>query len=151
MKQTIAGVILLTVALCGTAMTADSTTENDAQVRLYYLEFVTPDVEATCQALSAQHGVSFGEPQLDFGNARIATLRGGGLIGVRAPMRADEAPIVRAYTLVEDIEKASADAEAAGAEFAMHATDMPGHGQFAIYFLGGLQHGLWQQSAPAAE
>lgn len=113
-------------------------------MHIHYLEIVTPAVEDTCAALAAHHDVTFGEPDPAFGNARIAALQGGGKLGVRAPMRDDEAPVVRPYRLVEDIEAATAAAEAAGAQFAMRATEMPGHGRFAIYFLGGIQHGLWQ-------
>ena len=68
-----------------------------------------------------------------------------GKIGVRAPMREDEQPVVRPYVLVEDIEAAVKAAQAAGAEIAMPSTEIPGgHGKFAIYILGGIQHGLWQ-------
>ena len=109
-----------------------------------YLEIVTPDVEATCDALAQMHGVSFGEPVPELGNARTAALAGGGRIGVRAPMRETEEPVVRPYVLVDDIEAAVQAAEAAGGRFAMLPTEIPGHGKFAIYFLGGIEHGLWQ-------
>jgi len=75
---------------------------------------------------------------------RIADLSGGGRIGVRAPMRADEAPVVRPYMRVDNIDKAAAAIEAAGGTFAMTATDMPSEGKFAIYLLGGIEHGLWE-------
>ncbi len=114
-------------------------------MQIHYLEIVTPKVEETCAVLAAQHGVSFSEAEAALGNARIAMLGGGGRIGVRAPMRADEEPVVRPYMLVGDIEAASTAAEAAGARFAMRATEIPGHGKFAIYFLGGIEHGLWEQ------
>ncbi|MCI5048680.1 MAG: hypothetical protein MRY59_14365 [Aquisalinus sp.] len=120
----------------------DNTEINTVQVQ--YLEIVTPEVDATCAALAAQHGVTFSEPEPMLGNARVADLAGGGRIGVRAPMREDEEPVVRPYTLVEDIEAAIKAAEEAGGEFAMRATEIPGQGTFAIYFLGGIQHGLWQ-------
>jgi predicted enzyme related to lactoylglutathione lyase len=109
-----------------------------------YLEVVTPDVDATCSALEKLHGVSFGEPETALGNARTATLEGGGRVGVRAPMRADEEPVVRPYVLVDDIEVAVKAAEAAGGEIAMSATEIPGHGKFAIYSQGGVQYGLWE-------
>ena len=114
-------------------------------MQVHYLEIVTPDVEETCAALAAQHGVTFSEPDAMLGNARVASLTGAGRIGVRAPMRDDEEPVVRPYMLVYDIEAASAAAEEAGAEFAMRATEIPGQGKFAIYFLGGIQHGLWER------
>lgn len=109
-----------------------------------YLEIVTADVDATCSTLEKLHGVSFGEPEAALGNARTATLKGGGRIGVRAPMREDEDPVVRPYVLVDDIEAAVKAAEAAGGEFAMYATEVPGLCKFAIYFQGGIQYGLWE-------
>jgi uncharacterized protein len=105
---------------------------------------VTPDVDPTCSALEKLHGVTFGKPEAALGNARTATLKGGGRIGVRAPMRKDEEPVVRPYVLVDDIEAAVKAAEAAGGEIALGATELPGQGKCAIYFLGGIQHGLWQ-------
>ena len=114
-------------------------------MQVHYLEIVTPDVEDTCNALAAQHGVTFSEPEAMLGNARVAMLEGGGRIGVRAPMRDDEAPVVRPYMLVDDIEAASKATEAAGADFAMRATEIPGQGKFAIYLMGGIQHGLWER------
>ena len=109
-----------------------------------YLEIVTGDVDGACAALEKLHGVSFSEPEPALGNARVATLKGGGRIGVRAPLRSDEEPVVRPYILVEDIEAAVETAESAGGEFAMYPTEIPGHGKFAIYFQGGIQYGLWE-------
>lgn len=120
----------------------DSHDENAMLVQ--YLEIVTPDAEATCTALEQVHGVSFGEPIPGFGNARTAALDGGGMLGVRAPMAEHETPIVRPYILVDDIASTLSAAEAAGAQIAMPAMEIPGHGQFAIYILGGINHGLWQ-------
>jgi predicted enzyme related to lactoylglutathione lyase len=113
-------------------------------ILVQYLEIVTPDVDATCSALEEMHGVSFGAPVAGFGNARTAALEGGGMIGVRAPMRETEDPVVRPYVLVDDIEAATEAAAAAGAQIAMLPMEIPGHGKFAIYILGGIQHGLWQ-------
>lgn len=42
------------------------------------------------------------------------------------------------------VEAAVKAAAAAGGEVAMTATEIPGHGRFAIYFLGGIQYGLWE-------
>ena len=117
--------------------------EEDA-VKVHYLEIVTPEVDATCDALENLQGVSFGEPIPELGHARTATLDGGGRIGVRAPMRETEGPVVRPYLLVEDIGGAVDAAQAAGGEIAMAPTEIPGQGKFAIYILGGIQHGLWQ-------
>ena len=114
-------------------------------INVEYLEIVTPEVDATCEVLAKMHGVSFSEPVAEFGNARTATLRGGGRIGVRAPMRETEDPVVRPYVLVDDIEAAVEAAKAAGAEIAVDAMEIPDQGKFAIYILGGIQHGLWQR------
>jgi predicted enzyme related to lactoylglutathione lyase len=78
------------------------------------------------------------------GHARTASLAGGGLCGVRAPMHPSEAPVVRPYLLVEDIEAAIRAAVTAGAEIVHPPLEIPGHGTFAIHALGGVHHGLWQ-------
>lgn len=116
----------------------------ETAVNVHYLEIVTPEVNRTCDALEKSQGVSFGEPVAELGNARTAALDGGGRIGVRAPMRETEEPTVRPYLLVDDIEAAVVAARAAGAEIAMPPTEIPGQGKFAIFILGGIQHGLWQ-------
>ncbi len=111
---------------------------------IQYLEIVTSDLDATCSALEKLHGITFGKPEAVFGNARTAKLANGGRIGVRGPMREDEEPVVRPYVLVKDIEAAVKAAEAAGGKIAMNATEIPGHGKFAIYIQGGIQYGLWE-------
>ena len=121
-----------------------ATTRKEKTLNVHYLEIVTPAVKETCDALAKAHGVTFGEPIAELGNARTAKMKDGARMGVRAPMRQTEAPVVRPYVLVDDIETAIKAAEAAGAKFAMRATKIPGHGTFAIYVLGGIDHGLWQ-------
>ncbi|MEL7237968.1 MAG: hydroxylase [Planctomycetota bacterium] len=113
-------------------------------MKVQYLEIVTAEVDATCDALAKTHGVAFSGPIPEFGNARTADLGDGGRIGVRGPLRPDEGPVVRPYILVEDIEAAVTAAEAAGAKIALPPMPMPGQGTFAIYILGGIEHGLWQ-------
>lgn len=113
-------------------------------VKVHYLEIVTPAVNETCDALANAHRVTFGQPIAELGNARTATLKDGGRIGVRAPMRETEAPVVRPYVLVDDIDVSLKAAEKAGAQVAMHPTKIRGQGTFAIYVLGGVDHGLWQ-------
>lgn len=113
-------------------------------MRVHYLEIVTPEVEATCASLAAQHGTSFSRPEPALGGARLAQLDGGGRVGVRAPLRDTETPVVRPYRLVDSLDAALDHARAAGAEVAMEATPIAGHGTFAIYILGGIEHGLWQ-------
>jgi len=119
-------------------------TEEEKEVQVQYLEIVTPKVKETCATLATLHGVEFGEPVPALGNARTAALEGGGRIAVRAPMRKDEAPVVRPYLLVDDIEAASKAAKAAGAEIAIPPMELPGEGTFAIYILGGVEYGLWK-------
>jgi predicted enzyme related to lactoylglutathione lyase len=108
------------------------------------LEIVTPSVNETCNALEKAHGASFGEAIAELGKARTARMRDGGRIGVRAPMRETEEPVVRPYVLVKDIDAAVKAAEAAGSRVAMPPTNIPGHGTCAIYIHGGIDHGLWQ-------
>jgi len=114
-------------------------------VQIHYLEIVTKDVDAVCAAYAAANGVQFGKPDAGLGNARTAALPGGGLVGVRAPLRETEGPVVRPYWLVDDIEAAVAAAVEAGGEVAHPPMALPGHGTFAIYIQGGIDHGLWQR------
>lgn len=120
------------------------TAKEENGMPVQYLEIVTPEVEATCSVLAKVHGTSFGPPDAALGNARTAALKDGGRIGVRAPMADHEEPTVRPYMRVDDIEAALSAAQAAGGVVAMPSTEIPGGGNFAIYILGGIQHGLWQ-------
>ena len=113
-------------------------------MRIQYLELVTKDVDAVCAEYAAVHGVAFGAPDPSLGFARTAPLAGGGLVGVRGPLRPDEGPVVRPYWLVDDIEAALAKVVEAGGVVAMGAMPLPGHGTCALYFHGGIEHGLWQ-------
>lgn len=113
-------------------------------MRIQYLEIVTKEVDAVCAAYASAHKVQFGEPDARLGNARIATLADGGLVGVRAPLRETEEPVVRPYWLVDDIDAAVAAAVEAGGTVAHPPMEIPGHGKFAIYLQGGNDHGLWQ-------
>jgi len=114
-------------------------------MQIHYLEVVTKQVDAVCAAYAAGNGVRFGEPDTGLGNARTAALQGGGMVGVRAPMRETEEPVVRPYWLVDDIEAALAAAVKAGGEVAHPPMEIPGHGTFAIYIQGDIHHGLWQR------
>ena len=118
--------------------------EEKNAVLVQYLEIVTPDVDATCDVLEKLHGVSFGKPEASLGNARTAPLKGGGRIGVRAPLRETEEPVVRPYVLVDDIQGAFETAVAAGTEAAHPPLEIPGQGTFAIYIQGGIHYGLWK-------
>ena len=117
----------------------------DRVMQIHYLEIVTPEVDAVCAVYAAANGVEFGAPDPGLGNARTAVLPGGGVVGVRAPMRASEVPVIRPYLLVDDINSAVAAAEAAGGVIAHPPMEIPGHGTFAIYIKGGVELGLWQR------
>jgi len=121
----------------------NSTNERDT-MQIQYLEIVTPDVEASVALYSKIHGVSFSPADESLGGARTAKLANGGMLGIRAPMRDTETPVVRPYLLVHDIDEAVAAAASSSAEIAMTATEIPGHGKFAIIIQGGIESGLWQ-------
>lgn len=112
---------------------------------VHYVEIVCRDVAAQCAALEQVHGISFGPEVADLGQARVAQAPDGSLIGVRAPLAAHEEPIVRTYLEVENIEEAVRRAEAAGAAIAYPPTRQGDTGTWAIYLLGGVQCGLWQE------
>jgi predicted enzyme related to lactoylglutathione lyase len=114
-------------------------------VQIYYFEIVTKEVEAVCAAYAAANGVQFGKPDAALGNARTAPMTGGGLMGVRAPLRETENPVVRTYLLVKDIEAAVAAAAKAGAVIALPPMKIPGHGTCAICIQGGVEYGFWQK------
>ena len=69
--------------------------------------------------------------------------------GYGPPLRGNEEPIVRPYWLVDDIEAAVAAAVKAGGVIAHPPLKIPGHGTFAIYIQGGINHGFWQREIPA--
>lgn len=113
-------------------------------MKVQYLEIVTRDVDAVIAAYASALNVQFSEPDAGLGGARTASLAGGGLVGVRAPLRDTEDPVVRPYWLVPDIDAALDAAVQAGGEIAHPPMEIPGHGTFAIYHQGGNDHGLWQ-------
>jgi len=116
----------------------------DQNIKIQYLEIVTPAVDETCDVLTKTHDIVFSDPIAELGNARTAELSDGGRISVRAPMRDTETPVVRPYLLVDDIEAAVEIAKKSGAEIAIPPMKIPGQGTFSIYILGGIEHGLWQ-------
>ena len=130
-------------ARCETA--DDKAITGGSTVRIHYIEIVCRDVAAQCAALERVHGVSFGPPLADLGQARVAGAPDGSLIGVRAPLAEHEEPIIRTYLEVDDIAKSVLEAEAAGAMIAYPPTKQGDTGTWAIYFLGDLQIGLWQR------
>jgi len=124
---------------------ADNTEPKEKAMQVYYLEIVTKEVDAVCAAYSAAGGVKFGKPDAGLGGARTAPMSGGGMVGVRAPMRETEASVVRPYWLVKDIKATVAAAQKAGGQVAVEPTEIPGHGTFAIYVQGGVDHGWWEK------
>ena len=113
-------------------------------MQIHYLEIVTPDIDTVCSTYESVHGVQFGLGDPGLGNARTAMLENRGMIGVRLPMHETEEPTVRSYLLVEDIDKAVASVVESGGKIAHPPLEIPVHGKFAIYILGGTSHGLWQ-------
>ena len=119
-------------------------TQSEADMKIHYLEIVTTDTDALCNQYAAAHGITFNEPDASLGGARTAQLTDGGTIGIRGPLRETETPVIRPYVLVDDL-KASVDAAAeAGAEVAIAAMEIPGHGTIAVVIQGGIECGLWQ-------
>ena len=112
---------------------------------VHYLEIVSNDVDALTALYQRMHGLSFGPPDPDLGQARVATRTDGTLVGIRKPLAAHEQPVVRTYLEVEDIEQAVKEAEDAGATVAYPPTRQGQRGTFAIVFQGDVQHGLWQR------
>lgn len=110
----------------------------------HYIEVVTCEVEAVTQAYIKTNSVEFSEPIAELGNAITARLSDGGLVGVRAPLQEDEAPTIRPYWLVNDIQVALAESVSAGAEIVHPPLELDGFGTFAIYSQGGIMQGLWQ-------
>lgn len=113
-------------------------------MKIQYLEIVTNDVDSVCASYAKAIGAQFGTGDERLGNARLAKLNDGSLVGVRAPLRSDEEPVVRPYWLVDDIEAAVKEAVEAGGQIAHPPLEIPGFGTFAIYLQGGNNHGLWQ-------
>lgn len=144
MRTRIFSVIAVALLLTGCSQNGTMKQSEARDMRIYYLEIVTNDVDAVCSAYVKTHNVQFGEPDTLLGNARTAELHGGGLVGVRLPLRDDEEPVVRPYWLVDDIKTAVSAVEKAGGEIALPPIEIPGRGTISIYFLGNNQHGLWK-------
>lgn len=78
------------------------------------------------------------------GNARVAELKGGLQIGIRAPMQPTEKPTIRMYLRVSDLEASVEKVKQQGAKILLERMEIPRHGTIAIYELGGIEQGLWQ-------
>jgi predicted enzyme related to lactoylglutathione lyase len=112
---------------------------------VHYLEIVSNDVDTLAGLYERVHGLSFGPPDPDLGQARVATRADGTLVGIRKPLAAHEQPIVRTYLAVDDIQQAAKEAEHHGAIVAYPPTRQGQRGTFAIVIQGDVQHGLWQR------
>jgi predicted enzyme related to lactoylglutathione lyase len=112
---------------------------------VHYLEIVSDDVDTLTALYQGMHGLSFGPPDADLGEARVATGADGTLVGIRTPLAAHEQPIMRTYLAVEDIQQAVKKAEEHGAMVAYPPTRQGKRGTFAIVIQGDVQHGLWQR------
>ena len=71
---------------------------------VHYLEIVSNDVDTLTGLYERILGISFGPPDPDLGQARVATGADGRLVGIRRPLAAHEQPIMRTYLAVEDIQ-----------------------------------------------
>lgn len=111
---------------------------------IHYLEIVTPDVDAACVLYSTAFGWRFQSSVPELGNAFVAPLPGGSLCGIRAPLHVTEAPVVRTYIRVNDLETATQEAQRLGATLLLESMDLAGWGKISIYEFGGIQQGLWQ-------
>lgn len=111
---------------------------------IYYLEIVTEETKSVSEFYADAYGWIFEPEAPELGNALVATLPGGSLCGIRAPMHEQEKPTVRPYLLVPNIDAAVKRAAELGAVIAVEPMDIPGRGKVAIYFLGEIQQGLWQ-------
>jgi predicted enzyme related to lactoylglutathione lyase len=109
------------------------------------LEVVSNDVDILVGLYQEVHGLSFGSPDPDLGQARVATKADGSLVGIRKPLAEHEQPIMRTYLAVDDIQQATKTAEESGATIAYPPTRQGNHGTFAIMIQGGVEHGLWQR------
>ena len=92
-------------------------------MKIQYLEIVTPEVNTVCETYSLLHDVKFGKNDPSLGGARTAKLASGGMLGVRAPLRDTEKPVVRHYILVDDIQATVDAAAKSGAEVAVPPSD----------------------------
>lgn len=111
---------------------------------VYYTEAVTPDPRAAAAFLEDLHGWRFEEMGPELGGSRLATLATGARFAVRGPLRPDEDPLIRTYVRVESVDEAVKRAEKLGAKIGLSSMELPGHGKIAIYFLGGVELGLWE-------
>jgi hypothetical protein len=80
---------------------AERERERSSKMAVHYLEIVSNDVDTLTGLYQRMHGLSFGPPDPDLGQARTATQRDGALVGIRKPLAAHEQPIMRTYLAVD--------------------------------------------------
>ncbi len=139
---------LLSIALACSSdqrSASDAKTGGSSRSAVHYLEIVSDDADNLTSLYERVYGLSFGAPDPDLGQARVATRADGTLVGIRKPLAAHEKPIVRTYLAVDDIQRAVKDAEAHGAVVAYPPTPQGKRGTFAIVVQGDVEHGLWQR------
>jgi len=124
---------------------SDANEEGNFKMAVHYLEIVSNDVDTLTALYQRMHGLSFGPPDPDLGQAIVATRTDGTLVGIRKPLAAHEQPIMRTYLAVEDIQQAVKKAEESGAIIAYPPTRQGERGTFAIVIQGDVPHGLWQR------
>jgi hypothetical protein len=110
-------------------------------MKIHYLEIVTPDVDAACALHSQMHRVDFGEAEPMLGGARTAKLASGGMLGIRAPLRPTETPVVRPYFLVEDIKASVAAAARPGHSLPWSRRRSQAMGNSPLLFMARLNRG----------
>lgn len=111
---------------------------------IHYLEVVSNDVDREISILAAAQGLTFGDPVMELGGARVADVPSGGMIGVRGPMHGGEKPVARPYFLTDALSDRVQALRELGAEIALESMEIPGRGTIAIYFVDGIEYGLWQ-------
>lgn len=111
---------------------------------IHYLEIITPDAEAARDFYSQAYGWRFSDMAPELGNSFVASLPGGSLCSIRAPMHDQEKPTVRTYIRVTDISTSIQRTAELGATVALDPVEIAGRGKIAIYLYGGIEQGLWQ-------
>ena len=111
----------------------------------HFLEIVSSDVDALVRHYETSVGLTFADPVLELGGARVADLPGGSRLSIRGPLAPDEGPLWRVYLAIDDLAAATAAARDAGAEVMLEGMEIPGQGKISIVKQGGVEHGLWQE------
>jgi hypothetical protein len=120
--------------------------EKSAKMAVHCFES-SNEVDALTGPYQHTHGLSFGLPGPDLGQARVATQANGSVVGIRDPLAADEQPIVGTYFAVEVIQHVVKKAGESGATIA-YPPNPPGQpGQLRNRDPG--RRGTWTLATPA--